>query len=227
MYLTNLYGKQVFALYEGEVVGTIANATFNDKLTKIISFKIFDNEENEFELKTSQIRAFNDCFIISNTSKLLPFIEFNKVNPIFKNVIDSSANFIGKIIDCEIDERFNILNFKTDKRINLLPANIYLRKNFVYYTENKFNAGSVKILKKNPLLEEIKVKKLNLSNSAENFTPTKVQINTNSMIGRVVKDSLFGLNNEIIIKNNQVVTEKIIKEAIKHNRLNQLYFLLR
>ena len=59
----------------------------------------------------------------------------------------------------------------------------------------------------------------------ENFVPKRVQYNPETIIGKVAKNDLIGINNEIIIKANQVITEKIIKDATKHNRLNQLYFI--
>ena len=43
MNLTNLFGKQVFALYEGEIVGTVSDAIFNRDLTKVAGLKIFDS----------------------------------------------------------------------------------------------------------------------------------------------------------------------------------------
>ena len=59
MNLTNLFGKQVFALYEGEVVGTVCDAIFNKDLTKVSGLKMFDLEENEFEIKFTSIKAMN------------------------------------------------------------------------------------------------------------------------------------------------------------------------
>ena len=44
MNLTNLFGKQVFALYEGEIVGTVCDAIFNRYLKQVTSLKVFDAE---------------------------------------------------------------------------------------------------------------------------------------------------------------------------------------
>lgn len=226
MNLTNIFGKQVFALYEGEVVGTIVEAYFNVNFTKISKFKIFDSEENEFEINVNGIKAINDCVIISNKNKLLPFYEINKRSPLFKQVVDSNAKELGKILDCQIDNKCNVEHFVTDKQINLLPNNIHLRKNFVLYQEGKVYISKPKNTKIKSL-ENIKVNILSDSRKDDNFSPTKVPYNTDSLIGKTAKDNLFGINNEIIVKANQVITEKIIIDATRHNRLNQLYFLVR
>ena len=72
MNLTSLFGKQVVALYEGETVGTISGATFNNSLTKIHSFKVFDEDQNEYELLLSSIKKMQDCVIINNKQKVIP-----------------------------------------------------------------------------------------------------------------------------------------------------------
>lgn len=225
MKLTNLFGKQVYSLYEGEVVGTISDAYFNKNLTKISAFKIFDNEENEFLLTISNIKAFKDCIVITNKNKLEIFVN-SEISPLFKEVIDENANFCGLIIDAELNNNDgNILNFVTDKNINLNPENIYLRKNFIYYSKiNVLMQNYKPKAHKIESLTEINVKILTENNKL-NFLPQKVQYNPQLLLGKQAKNDLLGINKEIIIKANQIITQKTIDDATKHNRINQLYFL--
>ncbi|MBE7074729.1 MAG: hypothetical protein E7376_01960 [Clostridiales bacterium] len=227
MQISNLFGKQVFALYEGEIIGTIIDANFNASFNKVLSLKLFDMEENEFELKINNIKAIGECIILSNKTKLNIFLDRQKKSPMFKPVIDENANLFGKIIDCEIDEKGNVLYYLTDTQTQLSADNIYIRKNFVYYCTNKFVADNLKPRVKVNSLDNIKVNILQFENSKsyDNIVPSKLQYNTDTILGKVAKSNLFGVNNEIIIKANQVINEKTIEDATRHNRLNQLYFI--
>lgn len=227
MKLTKIFGKQVFALYEGEIVGTVAEVDYNIDFSKITSLKIFDNEEVEYEIKFNNIKAINDFVIITNKNKLSPYVGKKNQSPIFKQVIDQNATDCGKIIDCEIDDSGKIINYKTDTNHALVPENIYLRKNFAYYCTEKFIAKNLK--PKNPKLSPDKINvsilKLEDAQGSTNIIPNKLQFNPQSLVGKIAKDTLLGLNNEIIIRANQMITEKTLTIATRHNRLNQLYFL--
>ncbi len=227
MNLTNLFGKQVFALYEGEIVGTVYDAIFNKDFTKISSLKMFDEDENEFEIKFTSIKAMNDCIIIANKDKLLNYFEKHKKTPMFKPVITENATSYGKIIDCLIDNKGHIKNFVSSEDIALEPNKLYLRKNFVYYSATKLLNKNIYPKKTIVPLENIKVNILNFDTAQtfDSFVPSKLQYNTDTILGKVAKDTLFGVNNEIIIKANQIISEKTIEDATRHNRLNQLYFI--
>lgn len=227
MNLTNIFGKQVFALYEGEIVGTICGAIFNRELTKVSSLKMFDMEENEYEIKFSSIKAMSDCVIIANKEKLLMYLDKPKKTPMFKPVITENAEDLGKIIDCDISQNGQINSFITDKAKKLVSSDIYLRNNFVYYSKVKLLNKNIYPKKNVTSLENIKVNILTFDNKLvnENFVPSKLQYNTDSILGKMAKATLFGVNNEVIIRANQIINEKTIEDATRHNRLNQLYFL--
>ena len=100
------------------------------------------------------------------------------------------------------------------------------RKEFIFYSTEKINISSYKPKNKKVLsLANIKVNILEFESTPnQNFTPTKITFNPSSILGKVVKCDLLGINNEVIIKTNQIITQKIIDDASKHNRLNQLYY---
>ncbi len=227
MNLTNLFGKQVFALYEGEIIGTVCGAVFNKDFTKISALKMFDSNEDEFEIKFCGIKAMNDCVIIANKEKLALYIDRHKNSPMFKQVITEDASNLGKIIDCIIDNKGVVQQFLTNNNTSLEPTKVYLRNNFVYYSKTKLLSKNIHPKKSNIDLNNIKVNILSFDNaqSIENFVPSKLQYNTNTILGKVAKDTLFGVNNEIIIKANQTISEKTIEDATRHNRLNQLFFI--
>lgn len=225
MKITNLFGMQVYSLYEGEIVGTISGALFNHSQTKINAFKIFDQEENEYELLLSNIKAMTDCIVITNKNKLSLYSEQPKKSPMFKQVIDENGKTLGKIIDADIDENGNVINFITNSSVTIKPEHLYIRKSFIYYSLSPVTISNYRPRnKKVNTLSQIKVNILN-SENAEDFLPKRIQYNPENIIGKVAKSDLFGINNEIVIKANQIITEKIIDDAIKHNRLNQLFYI--
>lgn len=225
MRLSKLFGKQVYSIYEGEIVGTISGAVFSESQKKITAFKIFDQEENEYELIIANIKAMTDCILITNKNKLYIFASQTTKTPMFKEVIDENGKHCGKITDIEIKDNGEILNFITQQNLFLEPSKVYMRKNFVYYCTTPVKISAFKPrTKKVQSLSQIKVNILNI-NEQDNFLPKKVQYNPETIIGKMAKNDLLGINNEIIVKANQTITEKTITDASRHNRLNQLYYI--
>lgn len=227
MNLTNIIGKQVFALYEGEIIGTVVSCNFNQDFSKIKSIKIFNEDESEYEINFINIIAIEDCIIVSNKSKIFPYFDEQKNNPLNKIAISQEGKILGKITDCDIDKNGKLLNFYTTLDKKLSPKNIYLRNTFVFYSENKLKFSNLKPKNKIKTLQNIKVTILNKEEASDeqNFTPTRINFNPESIIGKIAKTTLLGTNNEIIIRSNQIISQKTIMQATKHNRLNQLYFL--
>lgn len=227
MNLTDIIGKKVYSIYEGEIVGTILQASFDRQFTKIHSFRIFDEEENEFDILMSNIKALGDCVIITNKNKLnTPTIK-NIKNPLNMDVINENATHLGKINEVELDRFGGVSNIFTTLNYNLNPNFVYFRKQFVLFSESKINITNYRPRSEKFDLQNIKVNILNIEQAKLNpsFIPSKIQFNPGSMVGKIAKSDLLGLNNEIIVKANQVITEKIIDDAGKHNRLNQLYYI--
>lgn len=225
MNLTSLFGKQIFALYEGQTIGTISGATFNSALNKVKSFKVFDNDDNEFELMLCDVKAMSDFAIVNNALKLRTALPEQNKEPMFKVVISNEGKNLGKIIDADILPNGNVENFITSHNVKIAPNNIYLRKDFAFFSETKIKIANLKPKTFTQNLSEIKVKILNESYEKINFTPSKINYNPIVIVGKIAKSDLFGTNNEIIIKQNETITEKIIENASKHNRLNQLFYL--
>ena len=227
MKLTQLFGKQVFSLYEGEIVGTISGAIFNDSFSKIKAFKIFDQDENELELLLCNIKAMADYIIINNKSKLQYYFEAKNKSLMHKTIIDDVAKNRGKIIDADIENSGVVNYYITDQNEQLLSNNLYLRKEFIYYTEKTISVSKYKPKHKIVSPTNIKVNILynNENSSREKFIPSRIQYDPSKSLGKVVKNDLYGINNEIIIKANQQITEKVINDASRHNRLNQLFYI--
>ena len=224
MNITELFGKQIYSIYEGEELGTIAGAIFNANLNKIKSFKIFDNYDNEYELLFKDIKSLDTYVLITNKSKLLPYFDIPSKNPFYKEVINSNAKSLGKIVNAQIDNGGNITNFLTETGEVLEPQKIVIRKDFVFYANNKINISHYR--PKSKILENSAIKvNLLFTEQSTKFTPTKLSFNPNLVLGKTAKSDLFGKNNELIVKANQQITSKTIEDATRHNCLNQLFYI--
>ncbi len=52
--------------------------------------------------------------------------------------------------------------------------------------------------------------------------PRRLLANPKSIIGKTAKETIYGLNGEIVVKQNQIITEKIYQKAKKHLKLFEL-----
>ena len=224
MNLSNIIGKQIYTIYEGEMVGTILAANFNYDYKRVIGFTIFNKEDDEFYLPISNIKSIGDFVIISNKTKLQNNI-FQTGSPMYTQILDNDANDCGRIIDIDINNSGVINHYITSNSMQVKPNSTYVRKDFIYYSPNKVFISNYKPRSKKVDPSKIVVKILNDNESATRFIPSKIQYNPESILGWIAKGDLFGFNNEIIIKTNQTITKKTIDDAIKHNRLNQLYYI--
>ena len=101
-----------------------------------------------------------------------------------------------------------------------------IRKNFILFCNKKIVISRLRPKNKDINLNKIKVNILKINDINKNeIMPSKLKYNPQNILGKISKGDLMGMNNEIIIKTNQTITEKTIKDATKHNRLNQLYYL--
>ena len=77
MKLSNLIGKQVFCVYDANILGTIHDVAFDDKYTKILGIYFFDQEENEYFLKSKNIFYKEDYHLFF---KVIIFFVKKKMN---------------------------------------------------------------------------------------------------------------------------------------------------
>ena len=54
--------------------------------------------------------------------------------------------------------------------------------------------------------------------------PTKITVNSDVLIGKRLSKDIIGKNNELILKQNQVLTSKLVLLAKQHDKLNELFY---
>lgn len=230
--ISELISKEVISIYECERVGTICGVCFNKPFTKINGYIIF-NDETDIEsfINTNKIYALTEeGILIRNTTKIEPLFE-QPNSPINKQAFTINGNNLGKIIDAVIDEKSNLLYLVTNKDIQIDVKNIVnVGTDMILLKENdeKISLNNFKPKETFETYSEnnIKVKIVPIQNtqSHQSTFPTKLVANTPNLLGKRAKYTLMGLNNEVIIHENQIISDTIIKTAKKHNKLNELVF---
>lgn len=228
--ISNIISKKVVSIEESLCVGYVLDVCV-DTAKKMVEGYLVCDESNEVInfLSTKNMLANNDYIIIKNINML----EFGDLvepkNPIGKEVLDENGFSLGRIIDfevkngkilkliskkCEINPK-HIIDFNGDFLIFSQSKKKPIKKEFNFKNLNKQDLQKVEI--QSFILE----KKENL-NSVQ--IPFKSRILTNNLLGRILINDVFGLNNELIGRKNEIINEKIIKKAKSHNKVNHLFF---
>ena len=239
--LSEIISKQVLNIYSGKMEGTIVDAYFDKSFKKIIKLKIFDEDEEEYFLETNKIYTIGkDVCVIKNSVPVLPIL--NQValqtnSLVNKQVFSTIGQDLGKIVDVEINNKFEVTSYKTTST-EINPNKILnIAQNIVVNLENKKinlsnfkpkmkyeqNKNIVSILPKieSPQNDFEKPKKEPYKINASPLPP-KLSSNVQFLIGRRALKTIYGLNNEIIIKKDSLITTKNLENAKKHSKLAEL-----
>lgn len=226
--ISNIISKQVVSLYEANLVGTIVNVFFDEKLCKLKGLIVIDDEnEKEYELSLKDVFSMSkDAFVIKNVSKLKEVIlqeDFN--NPINKVCISINGEILGKIIDVEIDNGV-VENIILENGNQLSSSMVVACENVVIVNDTN---SSVKRSGFAPKMKKINTDNIIVKIQQSNVEDEKKQVQlipprfvAKSMLGQVSLKTVKGLNNEIIVKKGELITSAIIEKARLHNVLNLL-----
>ncbi len=247
--LSEIISKPVLNLYNGKIEGTVKNICFDSSFKKILGFKMFDNDEEEFLIDSSKIYNIGQNTIIIKNSEALTNtineITCTENNPINLNTYTMTGEYIGKLIDIEFNDKFEAITFITDQDVKIKREEIFnVSQNIIVNNTNKkITLSSFKPkVKISKILEEQKVitilpkiednvieeEQIKEDDKKEAFkiynqpTPQKLIGNSNFLIGRKAIKTIYGLNNEIIIKKDNIINAKNLENAKKHSKLVEL-----
>lgn len=231
--LSNLISKQVVSIEDSVCVGYILNVVIDADSFVIDGFLVADDESEKVNfLDYKNIFAINDFVVIKNLDMLSFGENVEPNNPIGKIVLSERGEIIGKVKDvvfdgkkivkiltdkCEINSK-NIANFEGE----FLFFNLKKKKKKIKINFPKINNTpniNVKIQFEN-------TKNINKQQESKNSfqLPFKVKPSIDGLLGKIAANDVFGKNNEIIARKNEIITQKIIKNAKKHAVENILFF---
>lgn len=250
--LSEIISKPVLNLYNGKIEGTIKNACFDNTFKKILSLKMFDNDEEEFSIDTSKVYCVGEnSIVIKNSESLTSTINESSCqenNPINLNTFTISGNFIGKLVDVELNNKFEAEVFITDNNTKIKREQIVniSQSIIVNDTDKKIILNNfkpkVKIQTKQknniitilPKIEDTQKNNNEQKSNTETTqkkeafkiynqpTPQKLIGNGSFLIGRKAVKTIYGINNEIIIKKDNIINAKNLENAKKHSKLVEL-----
>lgn len=227
--ISNIISKKVISLESANQVGYVVDVIFDDRIKFFTGLIIIDDEsENSFVLKREDIYSMGDDTIMIKSTDCLEYnISSISNNPVGKTVYDSYANCLGRVCDVE-------LSGKVVKKIITtfceFPQRLIRKSgdNFLIY-------GVYKKEKEKTFKEKVEVTsmsnlpKATIAQSINNDTvkpesPTRIFVNSNLLLGKIVVNEILGFNNELIAKKNEVINQKIINKAKAHNKLMLLNY---
>lgn len=217
--------KQVISTNGGNIIGYIIDILFDEELENIVGYLVVDEESEEplFLAYEKIISKSLECFMVQNENDLEVYISSLYNNPVGKIVYDEKGINLGKVKDVYF-EKNKTKRIITDKcEFPILFLKKAGRDCLIFGKKKKMKECKV-LFEMNPKLPKVYVQEsLNKQNPDKDF-PIKILANSKSLLGKKVTHVVLGLNNELIAKENDVVTKAIIQKARMHNRYNLLMF---
>ena len=224
---------------QGNVVGYVLNLVLDEDVKNFLGCEIVDDEsENSFFLNQKNIIAVgDDCVMIDDSANLELGFFSSSNNPIGKKIYDQKGIYFGRVI--EVETKGKIVKKIITNKCEILPK--YIKKvgeDFILFSkeennkkqkkqnnflnikiDEKLNEKLPKIISMNSLqIQENK----QINSNEKNQKQLRQFFNSNSLVGKIVTEDLFGLNNELIARKNEIINKKIIDSAKLHNKLNLL-----
>ena len=215
-------GKKVFCKSSGECFGYVLDVAISQSELKKVGYYVVEQKtETEFFLAKEYIIFSHDAVFVLDANDL-EFVSSVPKSLIGKEVFDEKGSFYGYVLK---------VNFCKDK-LNKLETTLceipckFIKKIdgdciFIGFSKRRNSKTSDKKLK--PIVE--KHAKDNAIVSIQK-TPQKVNLSSNYYIGKTAKSDVFGYNNERILIRGEKITKTIFENIKKHNKINELFFLL-
>lgn len=229
--LSDFIAKRVLNLSSGQIEGTIKNACFDTNFKKVENFKMFDDEDEEYLLNVKKICAVGqDAVVIRNKDAMILAIneaECRDFSTINMQVYSADGENIGRVTDLELTDNYRLNSLVIgDQKVS--PDNIIsLGQVIVTKGEN-----SISILSKsraNPFKNSVDAtrKVTILAPQIEHKTtvpsvPVRAIASPNFLLGKRAVKTIYGTNNEIIIKKESPITALTLESAKRHGKLVEL-----
>lgn len=242
MLLSDIISKPVITLSDGEMQGVVVNANFNDKLNRVTSLEVIGqtelNSEDELILDANSIFCIGtDAIIIKSadlTLKEITQIEKSN-NPINALAYSVEGEFLGKITNVNLNDKLTVNNLLTlNCELKISDLTVFSKNVYLFNTKQikikrqvkKKFSPKVNLLQNVTSLPVItdkeNVKIMDMSKDI-NILPTHTTATTNNiLLGKKLIKTLQSTNGEIIARKDTVITQKILVQASKFNKLREM-----
>lgn len=217
--LSDLISKKIFSFSEGTFVGTVLNVAFDENFN-IVSFIVSDDEnEIEYSIECNKTTISGDNVFIQTVKQLSRATGY--VDRIIgKCAFTNKGVYCGRVNEVYLSKK-SAISFVTDM-LSFSPSNIGVNGDAIIL-------GNIpKIETKNVFLpqnDEQKVYSMVEKETKDEVEiPHRIATSPNNLIGKMATKDIFGLNNELLLKKYEIITQKKLLEIKKHNKLNILFY---
>lgn len=236
--IKDVISMPVLSLYEGELIGQISKIYFDKKLKKVNFFIVScEGDLNYCLIPKSIYKLGKNAITIKNLSCLSLDIDTDYqqsvLMPLNSKTYTIQGEYIGKIEEITIDEKYNISDIllDNDKFLDCKQLASCSKNTIIMYDENtKVNINRFK----NKLMPKIfKEKKATQVSSLpypptieepikEVSSPTNISNNPKFMIGRIATQDIMLDDKRLLIKANSTITERTLNLACAYNKIKEL-----
>lgn len=228
--VSNIISSYVVSVYNGQIEGVVSNILFNEK-KRAKYLIISQNDEQFLVLDTAKIYKIGDGAVIVKNSNALDLMASKELeikncfSPINSIVVSLNGNFLGYVSDIELDEKLNMKNFvvREGEVINLNNIiNISDSAIIISTDEKKPKLGNFKEKSKIQISLNNSNEIVNILEKPDTILPNRTVTNYNFLINRKVSKNILNFNGEVIIKENQIITSKILDIARINGKIREL-----
>lgn len=223
MRLSNILGSRVCSVYEGKHLGYILNATFSEKYKKVSGFVVVnDDDDYEYFFGAKQIIGQDDDVLFVKNETSISTKNYEEPHSLInKAAYFLDGKFIGKVRDVEIDENFETKAIIFDNITLSIDKLFNVGVDFCFFCEEDKKPKLCRFAPtKQPQISNMSVRIMEISNPKKDEIkpPKKIcAFDSISAMGKIATQTIFGKNNEIVVKKGEIVTLDCIKKAKTHN----------
>lgn len=227
--LTEIISKKIISQEEGACVGYILCPLIDFQTMSVYAFLVCDESEEKIKyLDYKSILAIQEYVMIKNSNMLTFGENMQNNSPIGKQVISANGINLGRVKEIYLNNK-KIQKLITEK-CEICPQNISIWDGgYLIFSEKRIKRKKINKFQR---IDKIIMQKVEIQNNkyAENKEiknisvqlPYKANISSQKLLGKIAICDILGFNNELIVKKNEVITDRIITVAKKHNKLNHL-----
>lgn len=228
-YCSELYSLSVLSLYEGEILGIVDKLYFDKSLKKLVEIELLNEEGVRLTLNTKNIyKVGKNAITVKNNQEVNVKVESTDLTlcPIGSKTYSINGEYLGILKEISLKNNFLTEKVSLDNNEILQIKNLAsCGKNTIIFNDNNSKVDVKKFIPK-PQPKEFKNEEVQvaqiLPSSLTEKEKTKEVVNSDFLIGRICIKDIYNFNNELLIKANDKVNKKNLKELKKFGKIREL-----
>lgn len=207
-------------LQEEEIINRRGISIGGEDFGKIIDL-YFDDNFNVLSLQTDKNVVLPASSVVKIGKDIIVFdVEGSKVN--IAKMKPTSKILMGNLPPLKVNILQEQSQIKDETKLQSKDENPKI-KTIPIITQNFDESSFIKMAKvESAPITEMKIEsKLPRTKSSPSL-PARILYNPQTLIGKQAIESIYGLNGEIVVRQGQLVTDKIFQKAKKHSKLYEL-----